>query len=742
MNISITDNGSIIHMQNEKMSYVIEIADQKYVIHRYFGKRIREWHNSGIPYYYKRGYNTTHSLGQYDLRFTNASFDEIGFEYPSRGAGDYRIPAISIQQSSGIQHVELMFKEAVILDQMPELKGLPSIDPANEKTKTLKIVCEDAAAGTKLEMYYSFFEDRAIVLRHQRLINTGNEPIVVKKLQSLSLELPSGEYDHLSLYGSHAKEGNISRFSLHHGIQKIESTRGSSSPQHQPFFALVEPKTDEYTGKAYGFHLIYSGNFTGSVEKDQFGAVRAVLGINPDGFAWKLNPGESFTTPQAVLNFSDAGLNGMSQNFHWLYQQHLIPERFRKGNRPILLNSWEAMYYDVTLEKIEKQAEMAKKAGIELFVLDDGWFRKGLSSTSPIGDWNCMESKLPGGIIHAAQIVHQKKLKFGLWFEPEAISTNSELYQNHPDWILAIDGYEPVEGRHEHLLDLTRKDVRTYIKDMLDSYLKDGMIDYVKWDMNRPLTQIDSAAWPSDQKGEIAHRYVLGLYEILSYLKEKYPNLLLETCSSGGARFDPGMLCYGAQNWTSDNTDAFDRLKIQSGMSLLYPPIIMGAHVSITPNHQTGRTTPLQTRYQIAHFANLGYELDLGAVSEDELDQIKKQTAQYKKERNLIFNGTFYRHQTKDPNYTMWSIAGVNQEDVLVLIAQGHYDPLTYRIPFPVEYLDEKADYLETKSRKIFGGDELKELGLMIPPVREDYHVYSFHFRKISEEPAYIRSNT
>lgn len=531
-----------------------------------------------------------------------------------------------------------------------------------------------------------------MILRHQKFENIGDHILKLQNVQSLSLELPAKEYDFLSLYGTHAKEAGRFRFRVHHGVQKTESVRGSSSPQHQPFFALMPSETSEEKGEVYGFHLIYSGNFLAQTECDQFGNIRAQIGIHPETFCWELSPGETFFTPEAVLNYSGRGLNTMSQNFHTLYRRHLFPKSYAGKERPILLNSWEGMYYDVSLEKIEEQSALARKLGMELFVLDDGWFRAGNDSRSSMGDWICNDKKLPGGIHAAADIVRQNGLKFGLWFEPEAVSQKSGLYEKHPDWALHIPGYGLTEGRHEYLLDLTREDVRTYLKDMLDSYLRDGEIDYIKWDMNRPLTEVNSALLPPEKKGETFHRYILGLYDILECLKTSYPDLLVEGCSSGGARFDPGMLYYVSQNWASDNTDTFDRTLIQSGFSLIYPPEVIGAHVSITPNHQTGRITPLDTRYQAARLFNLGYELDLTKCTEDEKEAIRRQTEEHKEERSRLLDGTFFRHNVPNGNYVMWSV--VTEDECLAVVFQKFFNPLCSHGRFRLLGLSPDADYI------------------------------------------------
>lgn len=730
MSILFSGDQKIVHIKNTSVSYVMEVVDGKYLVHRYFGKSIREYRGCGEPYYFKRGYNTEH-----DCSIPNVSFDDFPFEYPTRGHGDFRIPAFAVAQESGIEFSELLFKSWRVLDGKTEIPKMPSTFAGKNEVETLEITCEDDTAGIRVYLYYSVFADSGIIARHQRVENIGEQTVMLQNVQSISLELPARSYDFLSLYGTHAKEGNINRFSLHRGIQRIESVRGSSSPQHQPFFALMDQQTTENSGEVYGIHFIYSGNFLAQVELDQFGNVRAQMGLHPDTFCWRLAPGEVFDTPEAILNYSSQGLNGMSRNFHWLYQYHLMPERFAEKERPVLLNSWEAMYCDVNMEKIEEQAELAKNLGVELFVLDDGWFRADNTTRTSMGDWKYNEKKLPGGIKKAAELVHGKGLQFGLWFEPEAVCKNSELFQKHPDWALQVPGYRMTEGRHEYLLDLSRQEVREYLVSVLDFYLKEGMVDYVKWDMNRPLTDVNSLSLSQDKKGEISHRYVLGLYEILDRITKKYPKVLIEGCSSGGARFDPGMLYYVPQNWASDNTDAFDRMQIQSGFSLIYPPVAMGAHVSITPNHQTGRTTSLNTRYQVARLFNLGYELDLTKCTEQEQSEIANQITEHKKERSWLQKAVFYRNETPNENYMSWSSVRNDKEECLVLVFQKFFNPIYSHGKFRLTGLNPECDYLETVSGEKYGGDELMEIGISVPLVKEDFHVFTFRFVRVDREP-------
>ena len=729
MSILFHNKGQIVQLSNDTISYVMEVVDGKYLVHRYFGRKIRNYRGTGKSLYFKRGYNTEH-----DSSVENVSFDDFPFEYPVGGYGDFRIPAFALTQEDGITFCEPVFKSWSILGEKPEISGMPQIRTGKGESETLEVICEDDRAGIRLFLYYTIFENHGIILRHQKVENYGKQTIFLQNIQSMSLELPAEEYELLTLYGTHAKEANIQRFPLHYGIQKTESVRGSSSPQHQPFFAVLKPDTKEQSGEVWGAHLIYSGNFLAQTEKDQFGNVRAQIGIHPDTFCWELKPGTIFESPEVVLNYSNDGLNGMRRNFHWLYQYHLIPKRFEKKARPILLNSWESMYYDVTLEKIDEQADLAKAAGIELFVLDDGWFRKGNDSRSSMGDWKCNEQKLPGGITAVADLIHKKGLQFGLWFEPEAISEESDLYRQHPEWTLHIPGYPSVKGRHEFLLDLSREDVCEYLFQVLDFYLKDGKINYVKWDMNRPLTEVNSVLLGVRQKAEVGHRYVLGLYNILERITEKYPEVIIEGCSSGGARFDPGMLYYVPQNWTSDNTDAFDRAVIQRGYSLLYPQITMGAHVSIVPNHQTGRSTSLDARYQVAKLFNLGYELDLTKCTKEERTEIAEQIAEYKTQRAWLQQGKLSYHEVPNENYIAWSVTSEQEEECLLVIMQKLFDPRYSHGRIRFLNLNPEWDYKEEETGEIFGGDELMQIGVSVPLVKQDFHTFSFHFSKVEGE--------
>ena len=718
MSICFDESRGTVHLTNGRISYVMQLLDGRYLLHRYFGPALRRWRGTGVPQPAKRSYTTEYG----DTHFY---FDALPWEFPTAGRGDYRRPAFSVTGPSGAPVSELVFQGWRVLEDKPGSEVLPVTFAAPGESETLAIDCVDAVSGAALTLYYTIFADADVIARRQRVTNPGTRPLCLTNLQSVSLQLPAGSYDMLTLYGCHAREAQQSRVPLHQGVQAAGSRYGSSSPRHQPFWAVLDPAATETAGVVYGCMLVYSGNFNAVVEQDAFGAVRAQMGLGDENFAWTLALGETFETPEALLTCSGQGLNGMSHNFHTVLRRHLLPSRWQGVPRPILLNSWEGMYYDVSLEKIETQARLAKELGMELFVLDDGWFRKGNDSRSSMGDWTCNTAKLPGGTEAAADLVHGLGLKFGLWFEPEAVSRDSDLYRAHPDWILQVPGLEPREGRHEYLLDLGRAEVRRYLLDVLHRYLGTGKIDYIKWDMNRPLTDAASAALPAHRQGEIPHRYILGLYEILREITQSYPEVLFEGCSSGGARLDAGMLAYFAQNWTSDNTDARDRTDIQAGFSLLYPPEVLGAHVSITPNHQTGRTTPLETRFAVARLFNLGYELDLTRSTPEERTAIAAQVATAKARRDWLMQGTFWRHPVTRPGDRMTSVVSADQSRCLAVVFRTLYDPLGEQAVFKFCGLDPARDYRDAETGKIYGGDELMEAGLTLPPCKQDFAAYS-----------------
>jgi alpha-galactosidase len=726
--IFLEKDGKTLHLQNKQISYVLSIEKDKYVCHRYWGRRLESFNGSTQLQMIDRGF-ATNPFPEERVFSLNA----LPLETSTQQSGDHRIANYTIRSHTNQTRTDFIFKKFDILSGKQPLKGLPTLEGEDTTVTTLIITLYDDIQQLEMKLYYHLYEQLPVITRHVAFLNHGQQDVFLDNAGSLQVDIAAATFDLLTLYGSHTNEANISRRKLQNGIQKIESTRGVSSPQHQPFLALLNPNTDEFSGEVRAFHLIYSGNFQAQVEVEQYGSARVQLGINTEGFSWKLSPGGSFDTPEAVMVYSNHGLNEMSHTFHTLYQQYLCPKSFRNQERPIVLNTWEANYFDISEEKSEKLAEAAAQIGIEMFVLDDGWFGKRNDDTSSLGDWMENKDKLPNGIAGLAETVKNKGMKFGLWFEPEMISPNSELFKAHPDWVIHTHGYKPIEGRRQLVLDLSNPEVQEFLINVLSKYLITGKIDYIKWDMNRHLTDIGSTAFPKDQQGEISHRYILGLYRILDTLVKQFPNVLFENCSSGGGRFDPGMMHYMAQTWTSDNTDALCRTKIQYGYSLLYPPIMMGAHVSTVPNHQVGRITSLETRGRVAMSGNLGYELDLTEAVEEELREIENQISFYKQQRKLFQFGKFYRLKAPGEYFeSAWMFK--NEKEAMIIYFNGIARPAVPVNYLPVYYLENLAIYKDLATGRLYSGSELNYAGVTIPRVKEDYKTLIYHFEKVEPQ--------
>ncbi|MBO0452423.1 alpha-galactosidase [Candidatus Enterococcus murrayae] len=723
MPILFDSEKEIFHLSNSAISYVMGIEKEKYITHRYFGRTLPFYSGSNALLQIDRGFATNPDKA--DRRF---SLNSLLMETSTQGTGDHRISNYQIRRSNGTTVTNFVYHTHSIFTGKPSLKGLPSLRAAI--AETLEIVLIDEIQKLEMILSYTLFEEYPVITRSVRFVNHSEDTVFLENAGSMMIDFPRSDFDMVTLNGSHTNEANISRQSLHTGVQKIESTRGTSSPQHQPFLALVDAKTDEFQGEVYAFHLVYSGNFTAQVEVEQYGSSRVQIGIQPETFEWCLGPSEDFQTPEVVINYSTSGLNGMSQTFHHLYQNHLAPAPWQKQERSILLNTWEANYFDFHEADLLKQADLAKETGIELFVLDDGWFGQRNDDTTSLGDWFENQEKLPQGIVGLAEKIHRKGLTFGLWFEPEMISENSRLFEAHPEWALQVPDYPLTEGRRQFVLDLSQAAVQEYLIAVLSKYLSTGKIDYIKWDMNRHLTEVGSLAYPAEQQKEISHRYVLRLYQVLDTITKCFPNCLFENCSSGGGRFDPGMMYYMAQTWTSDNTDALCRSKIQYGYSLLYPPIMMGAHVSPVPNHQVGRKTSLHTRGLIAMSGNFGYELDLTSLANTERIEIMEQINFYKAHRRLLQFGKFYRLRSADEYFTSaWLIK--NDTEAMIFYFNGLARPAVPVNYLKTRYLDDQAAYKNTETGEIVSGAELNDAGIAIPRIKEDFSTLLFHWKKV-----------
>lgn len=714
MSIVFHEKNRTFHLFNDKISYIMAVLPNGQMGQLYFGKRIHQ--REDYSYLLEM---MARPMGSYVFENDRTlSLEHVKQEYGVYGSTDYRCPAVEILQENGSRISDFCYKSHTVSGGKPKLKGLPATyTESDSEAETLTLVLEDKVTGIELELLYTLFAGSGIIARSARFLNCGKKPVHLLKAMSLCMDLPDHDYDWIQFSGAWARERYPKKRRLETGIQSVGSMRGHSSHEHNPFVILKRPTADEFQGEVIGFSLIYSGNFLAQAEVDTHDTTRVLLGINPEWFDWKLEPGEEFQTPEAVMVYTDRGMNDMSQTFHRLFQKRLARGYWRDRERPILINNWEATYFDFTEERIVEIAEKAKEQGIELFVLDDGWFGKRTSERAGLGDWKANPERLPDGITGLAQKVEELGMKFGLWFEPEMVNKDSDLYREHPDWILSVPERRQSQGRYQYVLDFSRKEVVDYIYDRMAEILGSGKVSYVKWDMNRSITECWSAALPADRQGEVFHRYILGVYDLYDRLNTAFPKVLFESCASGGGRFDPGLLYYAPQGWASDDTDAAERLKIQYGTSYCYPISSIGAHVSASPNHQIMRSTPLYTRANVACFGTFGYELDLNRLTAEEQEEVKRQTAFMKKYRSVLQFGSFYRLESPfEGNVTAWMSVSGDRKTAVV----GWYRTLN---GINMGYTRVKLRGLEPDSvyrvsadgvlRGEYYGDELMNVGLV-----------------------------
>ena len=715
MNIIFQEHSKTFHLYNDTISYIMSILPTGHMAQLYFGKHIH--HKEDFSYLVE---SAPRPMASYLIENDKTiSLEHIKQEYGVYGTTDYRESAVEILQANGSRISDFQYSGHMITSGKPKLTGLPATYTEDDsEAMTLTLQLKDIVTGMELELLYTIFCKGGIIARSARFTNHGSESIHLTKAMSLCMDLPDYNYDFLHFSGAWARERHLKTRKLEQGIQSVGSLRGHSSHEHNPFIILKRPSADEFQGEAIGFSLIYSGNFLAQVEVDTHASSRVLLGIHPDTFDWKLESGESFQTPEAVMVYSDKGLNHMSQTFQKLYQKRLARGVWRDKARPILINNWEATYFDFNEDKILEIAHKAKESGVELFVLDDGWFGGRRNEHAGLGDWIPNPDLLPHGIAGLSQKIEELGMKFGLWFEPEMINKDSDLYRAHPDWMLQTPQRNASHGRYQFVLDFSRKEVVDHIYQMMAKILDESHISYIKWDMNRSITECYSAILPADRQGEVFHRYILGVYDLYERLTSQFPEVLFESCASGGARFDPGMLYYAPQCWTSDDTDAIERLKIQYGTSYCYPISSMGSHVSVTPNHQLARTTPLHTRANVAYFGTFGYELDLNKLTKEEQSEVKEQIIFMKKYRQLIQFGTFYRLSSPfESNITMWMVVSGDKTEAIV----GWYKVLNTvndsYTRIQLKGLDPDLCYENTITGKMYYGDELMNLGLITTDV-------------------------
>ena len=640
MSIIFHESSKEFHLYNDEISYIIKILRNGQPGHVYYGKRLNDREDFGYLVEYAR-----RDMAPYPYEGESKfSLEHLKQEYPTYGSGDTRYPAFELEREDGSRAVDFKYKGHNIFSGKKKLEGLPATYVESEsEADTLELILEDEVIHTQMILSYTIYNDLPVITKNVRFVCEHEEGITLLNCMSGCLDLPDKDYEMTELAGSWIRERHVHTRKLSYGVQSVYSMRGCSSHQFNPFLMLKRENANEFSGEVIGFSLVYSGDFLAQVEVDTYDVTRVVMGIHPNEFRWELKKGESFQTPEMVMVYSEEGSNKMSQTFHKLYRTRLARGNWRDEGRPILINNWEATYFDFNEEKILKIAEKAKELGIELFVLDDGWFGKRNIDNCSLGDWYPNLEKLPGGITGLAEKIEEMGMKFGLWFEPEMTNKDSDLFRAHPDWLLADLRRSYCHSRNQYVLDFSKPEVVDYIHAQMRKILKEAPVSYVKWDMNRAFSEVFSNGNDREHQGKVRHKYILGVYSLYERLIEEFPEILFESCASGGARFDPGMMYYAPQAWTSDNTDAVDRIKIQYGTSFAYPLSSMGSHVSASPNHQVRRSTSLDTRANVAYFGTFGYELDITRLPEEELETMKKQIAFMKKHRDLIQKGTFYR---------------------------------------------------------------------------------------------------
>lgn len=711
MPIHYHENTRTFHLFNASVSYIFTILENGTPGSLYYGARLTDKDDYSELLEMKRRANAPCTY-EGNLLF---SLEHLKQEYPLYGHGDLRYPACSMRRENGSHIFEFRYISHVIYSGKHGINGLPAIwCSTTDEMESLEVELEDANSGTRVTLYYTICSDLPVIARHTRITQAGASAVTIERVMSCNVDLIDDAWEMVQLNGAWSRERHVTTMPLRPGIQSVYSMRGHSSAQFNPFLALKRKECTETQGECMGFTLLYSGSFLAGVEVDNYHVSRVQIGIHPDCFEWTLQQGESFETPEAVYVYSEDGLNGMSQAFHTLFNRHLVRGKYRMKERPILINNWEATYFDFDEEKIVRIAETAAQAGIELFVLDDGWFGNRNDDHRGLGDWYVNLQKLPHGISGLSQRIHSLGMQFGLWIEPEMVNRDSNLYRTHPEWVMVDPDYVPCHGRNQYVLDFSRKEVVDYIFRCLDQVLDGADVNYIKWDMNRTMSEVYSRSHSSLQQGRVMHEYILGVYDLYERLIQKYPDILFESCASGGGRFDAGMLYYAPQAWTSDNSDAVERLKIQYGTSYVYPPSCMGAHVSAVPNHQVFRNTPFNTRANTAFYGAFGYELDLSKLTEDELEKVRQQVTFMKKYRSVFQYGTFYRLSSPfESNETVWMSVSQDQKTAIV----GYYRVLNevnvgYR-RIRLKGLNPDEQYRISMDGRWIEGRELMKAGLV-----------------------------
>ncbi len=715
------------YINTNNSSYIMQIMPDGILRHCYYGKKIKNHNMDYFNLYTSLGFDYT---APYNSNNEITTMDALSQECPSCGRGDYRSPSVIIENSNGRNINEYKYLSHTVYSGVPVIAGMPHLESDNDSAETLEIVMKDFVSGVQLHLYYTVFDEIDIIARHIKIENITDETVFINKAMSMSLDFENNDFKMLSLYGKWANERCNETYDLHHGETIISSTRGATGHSSCPFAALVGENVSEEHGEVYAVSLIYSGNFKISAQIGQFDTTRFSAGINDDNFSWELKPGEDFSTPQAVLTYSYKGLGQMSRNFHELCRNHLGASA-EKRKHPIVLNMWEAFYFEVTEQKAINTINAASDFGIDTLVLDDGWFGKRESELTSLGDWYVNTDKFPNGLSKLTNLCKDNGLNFGLWFEPEVISPESELYKKHPDWCIHLDGISPVKSRSEYLLDLSRSEVVDAVYAMISQILSEYDISYVKWDMNRNMTDNGSSHLGVRNQGEHAHRYILGVYSLMQRLRNAFPAVFFEGSAGGGGRFDFGMLYYMHQIWTSDNTDAMQRMNIQYGTSLLFPPEVQSCHVSDCPNHQTGRITPFKSRADVAQLFSFGYEFDPNVLNAEQKELLITQTAKHRKLEKWIYDATFYRLKKPWKNESSaWQMVSSDKKHSAVVYATRLTNPKKVGEYLKVTGLDKDKSYRVLPYDITVNGSTLMYAGL---PIKEQYNDFTTLFFDIEE---------
>ena len=732
--MSIIDNSADgrITLQTRDSSYHMAVDSYGYLRHLYYGKRLDPEDLFYLYRNYDRGFAGNPCAAGSDRSY---SLDTVSQEFSTSGVGDYRIPALRVMNSDGSRIADLRYVRHEIRSGKYALPGLPSSRDTDGDAQTLEVILQDEPSRLIVRLLYGVLPEKNMIARAVIYENAGDKPVVLEKAGSCCLELPFGKWDLLHFHGRHNKERTPERVPVLHGIQTIGSSRGMSSHHHNPFVILCDHLATEDHGDCYGLMYLYSTNFRAEVEREPYGSVRAVMSPGDEGFRWTLQPGAQFAAPEVLMSWAH-GLTALSQQFHKAVRENICRGEYSLAHRPVLINSWEANYFDIEAGRVLKLARQAAELGIELFVLDDGWFRGRKDDNAGLGDWEYDPEKLPDGLDSLIKGVRETGMLFGIWVEPEMVNEDSDLYRAHPDWALTVPGRKPAHGRNQLVLDLSRKDVQDFIIQFMTRLLSSHDISYIKWDFNRCVTDVYSHLLPAEQQGEVAHRAVLGLYRVLETLTTRFPKVLFEGCSGGGGRFDAGMMAYTPQIWCSDDTDPIERLSIQKGTCFGYPLSTMGAHVSIAPNHQTGRTTPISTRGAVAMTGAFGYELDLNLVSEEEKKEIRRQVQQFREDEPLIQRGLYYRlgEETEDMDAFSWLLVSEDRDQALlsVVATATHGNAPLIHVRF--KGLDPSSLYELCEDGLKRSGAALMNAGYTLPMLTGNYPAFRLHLRRVPDE--------